>query len=70
MIETMATYQEAIVWMQDKPQNTASHDAQYQYRIRNGQIERGTWQGNTLWLPHVPSNDLIISDKWDLLEPF
>ncbi len=66
----MSTWNEAVAWMRTRPRNTASLDAMYQYRIMDGQLQRGTWAGNTLWLPHILSESQVISDQWDLLEPF
>jgi hypothetical protein len=66
----MATWQEAVAWMTEKPGNYAHHDGLHLYRIRNKQVERGYWQGGKSWEPHVINETLAMSDKWELTKPF
>lgn len=67
----MATWEEAMQHMIKCSRNTASLSlSDVAYRVKDGEIQRGSFVGNCQWFAAHPSNELKQSADWELLEPF
>ena len=65
----MATYKTAIEWMKAKSTNEAEFNG-HLYRIRNGQLEEGSYKGDCVWEPVEKEEISDESHGWDLQEAF